>query len=300
MPSERSPDLDDATREVAGALRAFERDLDAFLQALAHGNSLVSLDPRFASTRPVETVCDAFGTIDYAMEDEVQSSVSCVGVVCASAATIARAQQLNASKQNLQAVCAPLQKRRMRIRVRNAAGEEVVRMTTLVRVILRNIGRSHLNLTAAYRQVPILGAYPARIAYTRTLTRRVRRMTREALLERLQFSDKPRAAEDRQRLRSTPDVHLALVDPHVPNVRANVWYQSRDSRNRDCVQLSAELPILYRAGRRPALPEISFPDAADWAREADGPRRPRATKLEPEPLLATLPVYRYRPPPRRR
>jgi hypothetical protein len=169
-----------------------------------------------------------------------------------------------------------------------------------VRVILRNIGRSHLNLTAAYRRIPVLGAQPVRIAYTRTLTRRVRRLTREALLERLEFSDKPGAAEDRARLRSTADAHLALVDPHVPNVRANVWYQSRDARNRDCVQLSAELPLLYRSGRRPALPEIIFPDAADWARVADGPRRPRTTKLEPDPFLTTLPVYRYRPPPRRR
>ena len=168
-------------------------------------------------------------------------------------------------------------------------------MTSLVRVILRNIGRSHLNLLAAYRHIPILGTQPARIAFTRTLTRRVRRVTREALLERLQFSERPGAAEDRSRLRSAPDHHLALVDPHAPNVRANVWYRSRDSRNRDCVQISAEVPILYSTGRRRALPEIVYPDAADWARTADGPRRPRATKLEAEPFLRTLPVFRYRP-----
>ncbi len=300
MSTRSSRDPAEATPQVAGALRAFERDLDAFIQSLAHGNPLVSLDPRFANQHPVEAVCNAFATIDYGMEDEVQASVTCVGVVCAAPATIDQAEQLNAAKENLRAVCAPLQKHRVRMRVRNAEGEEAVRMTTLVRVILRNIGRSHLNLTAAYRHLPILGAQPTRIAYTRALTRRVRRMTREALLDRLQFSDKPGAAEDRARLRAATDAHLALVDPHVPNVRANVWYQSRDSRNRDCVQLSAELPLLYRAGRRPALPEITFPDAADWARVADGPRRPRATKLEPEPFLSTLPVFRYRPPPRRR
>jgi hypothetical protein len=300
MPTPSTPDLVSTTPVVAGALREFERELQAFVQALAHDDALISLDPSIPGARPLETVCNAFATIDYAMTDEVHASVSCVGVVCASAATVARGEQLNAAKERLQRVCAPLQKHRMRVRVREADGEEIVRMTTLVRVILRNIGRSHLNLLSAYRHVPILGAQPVRIAYTRTLTRRVQRVTREALLERLQFSEKPDAPSDRERLRSVPDSHLALVDPHVPNVRANIWYRSRDARNRDCVQVAAELPLVYRAGRRPALPEIVFPDAADWAREADGPRRPRATKLEAEPFLRTLPVFRYRVLPRRR
>jgi len=299
MPARSPISIEEATPLVAGALRTFERELSAFVQALAHSNPLVSLDPRFASAHPVAAVCDAYGTIDYGMEDDVHASVSCVAVVCADNATVNQAEQLNIAKQELQNTCAPLQKHRMRVRVRNAEGEEIVRMTTLVRVVLRSIGRSHLNLTGAYRRIPVLGAQPVRIAYTRTLTRRVRRMTREALFERLEFSDRPGATEDRARLRSVPDAHFALADPHVPNVRANVWYQSRDARNRDCVQLSAELPILFRAGRRAALPEIIFPGPADWARTADAPRRPRATKLEPEPFLTTLPVYRYRPPPRR-
>jgi hypothetical protein len=295
MPALPTSDLDAATRSVAGALRAMERDLDSFVQSVAHGNALVRLDPLFEHPRPVEAVCNAFSTINYAVQDAVQAGTTCVAVVRAAPSTVARAEQLNAAKDRLRAVCAPLQGHRLRILVRNPGGEEVVRMTTLVRAILRSIGRSDLNLTAAYRHVPILGAYPVRIAYTRALTRRVRRMTREALLERLRFSDKPGAAEDRARLQSTADRHLALVDPHVANVRANVWYQSRDARNRDCVQLSAELPILYRAGRRQALPAISFLSAADWARAADGPRRPRATRLEPEPFLQTLPAFRYRP-----
>jgi hypothetical protein len=142
--------------------------------------------------------------------------------------------------------------------------------------------------------VPILGAEPARIAYTRTLTRRVRRMTRAALLERLQFSARPGAAADRERLRSTSDSHLALGDSHVPNVRANVWYPSRDPRNREFGQISAELPVVCRGGRRRSLPEIVCPEPLDWARAADDVRRARATKLEPRAFLRALPVFRYR------
>ena len=300
MPRQAPVDLEEATRAVATALRGFERELEAFIQKLAHSNALVSLDAPFASERPMEAVCNAFATIDYGMEDEVHSSVNCVGVVCSNQSTVAQAGRLNEAKARLQAVCSPLQKHRMRLRTHDGDGTERIRMTTVVRVILRTIGRSHLNLLAAYRRVPILGAQPVRIAFTRALTRRVRRVTRDALLERLEFSDKPGAAEDRQRLRSLTDRHLALVDPHAPNVRANVWYRSRDARNRDCVQISAELPILYREGRQRGLPEIAYPNAAGWARTAGGPRRPRATKLEAEAFLRTLPVFRYRPPAPRR
>ncbi len=287
-------DLEEATPLVASALREVERELEVFIQKLAHGNPLISLDAPFASHRPVETVCDVFARIDYGMEDDVGSSVNCVGVICASQSAVGQALRLNQAKARLQATCSPLQRYRMRVRVRAPDGQEVVRMSTLVRVVLSRIGRSHLNLLAAYRRVPVLGAQPSRIAFTRTLTRRVRRTTREALLERLALSDKPLAAADRERLLSTRDPEFAVVDPHAPNVRANIWYRARDARNRDCVQLSAEVPLLFGEGRRRELPEIVYPDAADWARTADGPRRPRATKLEDRPFLRTLPVFRYR------
>jgi hypothetical protein len=300
MPHHTDIDLEGATRSVTVALREFERELATFIQDLAHSDALVSLDARFTSSRPVEAVCSAFATIDYGIADDAHSTVTCVGVVCSNQSTVAQAVRLNEAKARLQMACAPLQMHRMRVRVHDAEGNESVRMTTLVRVILRNIGRSHLNLLAAYRRVPILGARPTRIAFTRTLTRRVRRVPREVLLKRLEFSDKPAAAEDRARLRAATDRQFALVDPHSPNIRANIWYHSRDAHNRDCVQISAELPILYREGRPRALPEIAYPDAADWARTADSPRRPRATKLEADPFLRTLPVFRYRTLPRRR
>jgi hypothetical protein len=290
----RDVDLEEVTRAVAAALRNVERELEVFILKLTHGDPLISLDAPFASRRPVETVCDAYARIDYGMEDDVRSSVTCVGVVCASQSAMGQALRLNAAKAQLQATCAPLQKYRMRVRVRAPDGQEVVRMSTLVREVLRRIGRSHLNMVAAYRRVPVLGALPSRIAFTRTLTRRVRRATREALLERLALSDKPLAADDRARLLSTRDPEFAVVDPHAPNVRANIWYRSRDARNRDCVQVSAEVPILFGEGRRRELPEIVYPDAEEWARTADGPRRPRATKLEAQPFLRTLPVFRYR------
>jgi hypothetical protein len=286
-------DRDRATQSISAALRALERELTAFGQALAHSRAVVSLAPPFASASPMETVATAYGAIDYAMEDEAHVTVTCVGVVGAPATVIEAAEGVNIAKAQLRAVCAPLHKHRMRIRRHTEEGIETVRMSTVVRVILASIGRSDLNLIAAYRRIPILEATPTRIAFTRTLTRKVRRVTRQELFDRLQHAHTAAAAADRDRLLSISDGYLALAEPHSPNVRANVWYRDRDARSRDCVQLSAELPLLFRTQEPPALPEIGYPTENDWLRTADSARRPRQTQLEAAPWLGSLPAYRY-------
>jgi hypothetical protein len=56
------------------------------------------------------------------------------------------------------------------------------------------------------------------------------------------------------------------------------------------IQISAELPLIYATGRRTEEPEVHFPaDGEDLVK----PRRQRESKLDPEPLLRSLPVYRY-------
>lgn len=62
-------------------------------------------------------------------------------------------------------------------------------------------------------------------------------------------------------------------------------------RNRGRVQVSAELPLLHPLGRSKEIPDIKYPEAEEGA---SLPARKRAGKLEPEPFLDTLPVYRYR------
>jgi hypothetical protein len=56
------------------------------------------------------------------------------------------------------------------------------------------------------------------------------------------------------------------------------------------IQISAELPLIYTTGRRTETPEVHFPTADDSTK----PRRTRESKIEPEPFLRSLPVYRYR------
>jgi hypothetical protein len=84
-------------------------------------------------------------------------------------------------------------------------------------------------------------------------------------------------------------------DPYrYENIRANILYARLDPKGRGRIQISAELPLIYATGRRSELPEVRFPaDAAAGADDAK-PGRERASKLEPEPFLCSLPVYRYR------
>jgi len=46
------------------------------------------------------------------------------------------------------------------------------------------------------------------------------------------------------------------VKEHYSNVRANVWFDGLDRRNRGRVMVSAELPLLYPLGRSKSLPDI--------------------------------------------
>ena len=180
------------------------------------------------------------------------------------------------------------------IPVKDGQGGRVVKSLPLVRVILRELQRSDLNLLAAYRKIPILTGRIERVAYTRARTRAVYRKTRAEILALLEASPRPLAADDRQRLQQLParETHLALVKEHYTNIRANVWFHGLDSRNRGRVMVSAELPLLYPLGRTKAVPEIRYPDPEEGARTSV---QPRAGKLEPEPFLVTLPVFRYRP-----
>jgi hypothetical protein len=66
---------------------------------------------------------------------------------------------VNRAELQFKTLCTPLQGIRVRIPVK---GEKTpTKAIPAIRVILRNIQRSDLNLLAAYRKIPILDAPPA-------------------------------------------------------------------------------------------------------------------------------------------
>lgn len=283
-------DLESLKPRVAESLRTLEKQLERFVDVLAHRPVWIQVDGAATHRGAIRAACEAFGTIRYEMEDDVETSPVCLGVIAASADVIACAEQLNSAKAEFKALCAPLQRVRMRVPVRGDDGP--TKALSVLRVILRALQRSDLNVHAAYRKVPILAAPPRLIAYTRARTRSVYRKSVEEIATTLMSYEGPDASRDRARLASLSprETHLALVRERYENIRANVAYHRLDKRGRGRVQIPAELPLLCPKGKDFAPPEVRFP-TSDQTHESAA--RVREAEIEPEPFLRSLPVYRY-------
>ena len=282
-------DLEFPRQQVARTLGALETAIAGLTNALAHGAADVNLE--LNENRPaIEQACEAYAAIDYQMEDEVGTSVVCLGVMGVSADTLKRAAAVNALKAEFKAICTPLHGIQIRIPVKGETSP--TRKTSAMRVILRNIQRSDLNLLAAYRKIPLLQAPPAKITYTRANTRSVYRKSIDELYALLNALEGPTASQDRARLAALDqrETHLALVKEHYQNVRANVLYARLDPRGRGRIQISAELPLMYAKARHLAPPQVQFPPPADLANEVP---RVRKSKIDTARFLQSLPVYRY-------
>jgi hypothetical protein len=282
---------------IAAGLRELEQALARLIDALAHETGPISAEGASSDAEARRRICAAYAAIDYGQDDAANETPQCLGIVGVTAATLDRAEAVNEAKARLKALCTPLRSQRVRTPVKDGQGGQVVKSLPLVRVILRELQRSDLNLLAAYRKVPVLTGRVARVTYTRAHTRAVYRKPRAEIAAMLEASNRLTAAADVARLRHLPatETHLALVKERQSHVRANVWFLGLDRRNRGRTQVIADLPILYPIGRHRDPPEINFPEP-----DTGRPAVQRAGKLEDTPFLQSLPVYRYRPAPDRR
>jgi hypothetical protein len=283
-------DLTPYRQEIAKGLTALETASARLVDALSHGSFLAQIEAA-DDRNAVRKICEAYSTIDYKMDDDINSSPVCLGVICVNADTLKRAQAVNTAKAKFKALCTPLQGIRIRIPVKGESSP--TKAIPAIRVILRNIQRSDLNLLAAYRKIPILDAPPKTVTYTRANTRAVYRKTIDEIADMLQNLNSPTSIADRERLSNLDRrvTHLALVKDRYPNIRANVLYSRLDTKGRGRIQIAAELPLMYATGRHHQPPEVHFPVETETENK---PQRKRTSKLEPEPYLSALPVYRYR------
>jgi hypothetical protein len=282
-------DLSLDRQQVARALSEVEARLARLVAALAHGVVSVELEPSEVAGSAIRRACEAYSAIDYRMEDAVGESVTCIGVIGVGSEILRLAAAVNVAKADLKKVCAPLQGVRIRVPVKG--GPSSTKAIPAIRVLLRQIQRSDLNLLAAYRKIPVLSARPASITFTRANTRSVYRKSVEEIDEMLVNLGGPTALADRGRLGTLDrrETHLALAKERYRNIRANVLYAHLDPRGRGRMQIAAELPLLYPRGRLGEAPEVRFPAPVD----AHPIPRIRQAKLEPHPFLESLPVYRY-------
>ena len=281
------------TRGPPEALRSLERRLEQLVDAIAHGVARVSTRKGGSAAAQLRQVCDAYATIDLEMEDEPNQSVVCLGVIGVSRDIVRLAEAVNDAKARLKRTCVPLQCRRVRVPIRDPEGLVRTKALPLTRVILRSLQRSDLNLLAAYRKIPILAVNPAKIVYTEALTQSVYRKSRADILDMLENSGQPGAAEDRARVRATRDRWFALVRDHYANFRANVWFEGLDRRGRGRVQMAAELPLMFALKERGTWPEIAYPEARDGSAPGE-PARARAGRVDSVPFLTTVTISRYR------
>lgn len=281
-------DLSSHTPEVAKSLLTLETAIERLVNALSHRPVDANIEGATTTGAAVRRACEAYSAIDYEMEDEVGDSVVCLGVIGAAADVVKGAHAVNAAKARLKELFAPLQRIRIRVPVKGSQTKAI----PALRVILRNIQRSDLNVHAAYRKLPILSAPPKSVAYTRAHTRSVYRKTVEEIAAMLSNINSSAAIADRERLAGLGSqiTHLALVRHRYENIRANVLYSRLDAKGRGRIQISAELPLIYAVGRHNEPPEVTFPVGSG---DLQKPARSRAAKLAAKPLLHSLPVYNY-------
>jgi len=284
-------DLTRQRQSVARALSALETAIGRLVNALAHRPAWVMVEGAGSERIALQRLCNAYAAIDYGMEDSVGSSVVCLGVAGVSSEVLKRAVSVNDAKAALRDVCAPLQHVRMGVPVKGADGP--TKAIPVIRVVLRSIQRSDLNLLAAYRKIPILDAPPLSVTYTHARTRSVYRKSIDEIYDLLAPLEGPTAAADRARLEGLgrQEKFLGVTRPHYDNIRANVVYARLDRRGRGRMQIGAELPLMYATGRHNAPPEVSFPGPVDHP--SGQPRRMRQSALEATPFLKSIPAFRY-------
>jgi len=285
-------DLSTERKQVIQALRTLDATIAHLVDALAHRPAWVALENAARDDDAIQRACASYSAINYLTHADDETSLVCLGVIGASADILRRAEVVNAAKAAFKNVCAPLQ--RINVRVPVTAESRPTKVIPAIRVILRNIQRSDINLLAAYRKIPLLSAPPISVTYTRANTRAVYRKTIDELYEALNSLESPVAAADRARLDALDrrETHLALVKERYQNIRANVLYTRLDPRGRGRIQITAELPLIYALGRHAVPPEVRFPPPDTEI--SNRPRRTRSTQIEDRPLLRALPVYRYK------
>src|SRR5271169_4580756 len=93
-------------QEIAKALLGLESTIKRLIDALSHGSSSAQVeDPSTRSA--IRRVCEAYSTIDYEMDDDVNSSPVCLGVIAVNADTLKRAHAVNTHKLKFKALCTP-------------------------------------------------------------------------------------------------------------------------------------------------------------------------------------------------
>jgi DNA replication terminus site-binding protein (Ter protein) len=255
--------------------------------------------PDLPSTATLQLIIDTIEAIEYTDDQDAHDSRIAPGIIVLSEDGIPLADEVNRLKRALASVLRRMQDRTEAGIVNPATGERGPR--PLREVALEAFFFRRLHHWQATRELTILRTKagclttPDYIGFTWSSCRDVRRTTREALLEqlkekRLSGDDSPLYDQDIEILSALPKKEpLALVKPGHTKPVANVAWPALSGKEPERQIRPAVLPLIMVGDRLPErlrkLPAAPTPQHL---------RRTRSDmEIEPNPILVTLPAYRY-------
>lgn len=282
-------------------LERFERllmELDAFCVAVRHDVLPVwvsrteaelqdSLDMRLKAIQ-------LYRALWYEGSEDGRETLTCPGIVGASAETLVAAQACNVAKDAFKVAVLAL-KNVGRVEEK-AAIADLHRRQELIATTMRQMGTTRLNLKQAYRHIPLLMERPLKIGFTWSRQGRVIQRISSAGAQRLleQRAETPQVIVERQRLAQLDDHEmLARVRSVCPHLRANLVFAVNGGSGVRRRLMQTPLPILV-----PLLLDQPLPEFVPVALEPPVGLRLRRTdvRIEDEPLLPSVRIHRYRLP----
>ncbi|MCJ8312107.1 MAG: hypothetical protein HRU38_07985 [Saccharospirillaceae bacterium] len=154
---------------------------------------------------------------------------------------------------------------------------------------LTTSGLSRLHLRQTYRQIPILGNHPKKIAFSwYTSGRSIKKMNRQQVLQKLLAlgEDKTHIQLQLNLLSNVKDSHFAQVQNQAPTIRTNILYQNLQTQS-----FNTSLPIFFELDSKLDFPYITqLPDLNNQQRI----RKVRNDiKIDNECFLKSLRIHRY-------
>lgn len=234
----------------------------------------------------------------YEDSQDGRETLTCPGIVGASAENLAAARSCNAAKDAFKSAVLAL-KALDRAETRGALAD-LHRRWESVAVTMRRMGAARLNLKQAYRHVPLLERRPLKIGFTWSKQGRVIQRTSVATARHLleQRIATPQVQRELQQLATLADEEmLARVRSVCPHLRANIVFPGSEPGSEPGAVsrrlMQAPLPILVPLQPGEVLPEFvpvaPYPPASPRLRRAD-------VRIEDEPFLPSIRVHRYRCP----
>lgn len=285
--------------DLLASFEAMLAQLDTFCMAVRQDGAL----PAWVSRTEMELVenldmrlkaIQLYRALWYEDSQDGRETLTCPGIVGVSLETLTAAHVCNAAKDEFKATVLAL--KGLNRAEMNDAMADLHRRWETVAVAMRRMGAARLNLKQAYRHIPLLERRPLKIGFTWSKQGRVIQRTSVAEARRLleQRVETPQVRLELRRLAEIGgDEPLARVRGVCPHLRANIVFAELE---RGCVSrrlMQTPLPILVPLRRDERLPEF----VAVALEPPLNPRLRRAdVRIEDEPFLPSIRVYRYREP----